>query len=32
MEWFGLNFEWIVVVILVIVVFCLYINIASTRE
>lgn len=32
MEWFGLNFEWIVVVILVIVVFCLYINISSTRE
>lgn len=32
MEWFGLNFEWIVVVILVIVVFCLCMNIASTRE
>ena len=32
MEWFGLNFEWIVVVILVIVVFCLVMNIAITRE
>ena len=32
MEWLGLNFEWIIVVILVIVVFCLGMNIASTRE